>query len=129
VGPRLDLPCEPDRQLVPLPPDGHLRPRGAPRGHGRHPHLRPLSVRRRRGRRNHVAVRPATILGASPSPCTPTTSATARRRPRGDRPVRRAARPVVADERVDPRSARRGVTPGHDRWTRDRTRPRLPEPW
>ena len=38
---------EPDRQLVPVPRDGDLRPRGRARRGRRHAHLRPLSVRRR----------------------------------------------------------------------------------
>ena len=32
LGPRLDLPRQPDRQLVPVPPDRDLRPRGRARG-------------------------------------------------------------------------------------------------
>ena len=51
LGPRLDLPREPDRQLVPVPPDRDLRPRGRARGDGRRAHLRPLPVRGRRRRR------------------------------------------------------------------------------
>ena len=45
----LDLPREPDRQLVPVPPDGDLRPRGRARRDGRHAHLRALPLRRRVG--------------------------------------------------------------------------------
>ena len=47
VGGGLDLPREPHRQLVPVPPDGDLRPRGRARRDGRHAHLRALPVRRR----------------------------------------------------------------------------------
>ena len=47
LGRGLDLPREPDRQLVPVPPDGDLRPRGRARRDGRHPVRRPLPVRRR----------------------------------------------------------------------------------
>ena len=43
---RLDLPREPDRQLVPLPLHGDLRPRGRARRDGRHPDDDPLPVRR-----------------------------------------------------------------------------------
>ena len=43
LGRRLDLPREPDRQLVPVPPDRALRPRGRARRDGRHAHLRALS--------------------------------------------------------------------------------------
>ena len=50
LGPRLDLPREPDRQLVPVPPDRDLRSRGGARGDGRRAHLRPLPVCRRRRR-------------------------------------------------------------------------------
>ena len=44
--PRLDLPRQPDRQLVPVPPDRDLRPRGRARRDGRRAHLRALPVRR-----------------------------------------------------------------------------------
>ena len=49
LGPRLDLPGRADRQLVPVPRDGDLRPRGRARRHGRHAHVRALPVRRRLG--------------------------------------------------------------------------------
>ena len=49
LGSRLDLPRQQDRQLVPVPRDGHLRPRGRARGHGRHADLRALPLRRRLG--------------------------------------------------------------------------------
>ncbi len=53
LGTGLDLSREPHRQLVPVPPDGDLRPRGRARGDGRRAHLRAVSVRRRgRHRRN-----------------------------------------------------------------------------
>ena len=48
VGEGLDLPREPDRQLVPVPPDLALRPRARARGRRRRAHVRPLPVRRRR---------------------------------------------------------------------------------
>ena len=52
LGARLDLSREPHRELVPVPPDGHLRPRGRARGDGRHAVHDPLPVRgRRRARR------------------------------------------------------------------------------
>ncbi len=51
LGGRLDLPREPDRQLVPPSPDGDLRPRGRARRDGRHALPRALPVRRRRRRR------------------------------------------------------------------------------
>ena len=44
----LDLPRQPDRQLVPVPPDRDLRSRGRARRDGRRAHVRPLPVRRRR---------------------------------------------------------------------------------
>ena len=47
LGPRLDLPRRADRQLVPVPRDGDLRPRGRARRHGRHAHVRALPVRGR----------------------------------------------------------------------------------
>ena len=46
----LDLPRQPDRQLVPVPSDVAVRPRGGARRRGRCAHVRPLSVRR--GRRS-----------------------------------------------------------------------------
>ncbi len=52
LGARLDLSGQPDRQLVPVPRDGDLRPRGRARRHGRHAHLRPLPVRGRLGARD-----------------------------------------------------------------------------
>ena len=47
LGSRLDLPRQPDRQLVPVPRDGDLGPRGRARRHGRHADLRALPVRGR----------------------------------------------------------------------------------
>ena len=47
LGPRLDLPRQPHRQLVPVPPDRDLRPRGRARGDGRHALHDPLPVRGR----------------------------------------------------------------------------------
>ena len=90
---RLDLPREPDRQLVPAPPDRDLRPRGRARRGRRRAHLRPLPVRRRRRARSRS--RPSgrrRSSPTSPSPCTRTTSATATRSARGGRAGRRAAR-------------------------------------
>ena len=43
----LDLPREPDHQLVPVPPDVALRPRGRARRGRRRAHVRPLPARRR----------------------------------------------------------------------------------
>ena len=58
LGGRLDLPREPDRQLVPVPPDRDLRPRGRARRDGRRADLRPVPVRRRL-RLDHDRHRPA----------------------------------------------------------------------
>ena len=44
----LDLPRQPNRQLVPVPSDLAVRSRGGTRRRGRRAHLRPLSVRRGR---------------------------------------------------------------------------------
>ena len=60
LGSRLDLPRQPHRQLVPVPSDGDLRPRGRARGDGRHAVHDPLPVRgRRRTRRRLHRDRPA----------------------------------------------------------------------
>ena len=71
---------EPDRQLVPVPPDGDLGPRGRARRDGRHAVPRPLPVRRRRGTgsRSRPSARRRSSP-TSPSRCIPTTSATATR--------------------------------------------------
>ena len=50
--PRLDLPRQPDRQLVPARPNGALRPRGRARGGRRHALVHPLPARRRLGPRD-----------------------------------------------------------------------------
>ena len=60
----LDLPRQPDHQLVPVPPDVALRPRARARGRRRHADDDPVPARRRQ--RAYIAiatVRPATILG------------------------------------------------------------------
>ena len=49
LGPGLDLPRQPDRQLVPVAPDGALRPRARARGGRRRAHLRALPAGRRLG--------------------------------------------------------------------------------
>ena len=60
LGARLDLSRESHRQLVPVPSDGDLRPRGRARGDGRHAVHDPLPVRgRRRTRRRLHRDRPA----------------------------------------------------------------------
>ena len=114
----LDLPRRADRQLVPVPRDGDLRPRGRARRHGRHAHVRALPVRGRLGQRSRS--RPCgrrRSSPTSPSPCTPTTSAT------GTRSARRCvvpyverAVPVIADARVEPEfgTGALKITPGHD---------------
>ena len=120
LGRRLDLPREPDRQLVPLPPDGDLRPRGRARRDGRHAH-RTCATRsptateagsrsRRCGRRRSSPT--------SPSPCIPTTRATASAvGTRGRRPRRRAPRARRSPTRASTPSsapARSRSRPGHD---------------
>ena len=77
LGARLDLPGEPDRQLVPVPRDGDLRPRGRARREGRHALPDRLPVRRRRRRRSRS--RPCGPRRSSPTRpwrCIPTTRAT-----------------------------------------------------
>ena len=75
---RLDLPRQPDRQLVPARPDRALRPRGRARGRGRHARLRALPARRGRWctSRSRPCVRRRSSR-TSPWPFTPTTTATA----------------------------------------------------
>ena len=68
---RLDLPREPDRQLVPLPPDRDLRPRGRARRDGRRAHLRALPVRRRLRRRVRSRSRPCGRRRSSPTSRSP----------------------------------------------------------
>ena len=114
----LDLPGEPDRQLVPVPPDGDLRPRGRARRDGRHAHHGPLPVRRRRGRHRNrdgpAGDDPRRRRCRGPS-----------RRPRATAtpigrevvvPVVERRVPVIADERVDPDfgTGALKITPGHD---------------
>ena len=77
LGEGLDLPREPDRQLVPVPPDLALRPRARARGRRRRAHLRPLPAGRGRG---HITIATAR-RGDDP------------RRRRGRRPPRRRALP------------------------------------
>ena len=78
VGARLALPRQPDRQLVPVPHLGALRPGARPGRGGRRARLRALSVRRRRGltSRSRPCGRRRSSR-TSPSPCTPRTSVTA----------------------------------------------------
>ena len=75
VGEGLDLPRQPDRQLVPVPPDVAVGPRARARGGRRRADVRPLPARGRRGP-HHDRDRPA---GDDP------------RRRRGRRPPRRRA--------------------------------------
>ena len=98
LGEGLDLPREPDRQLVPVPPDLALRPRGRPRRGRRRAHLRALpagAVGRRARRRSHhdrdgaAGDDPRRRRGrGAPG----RRSLQAARRARGDRAVRRTAR-------------------------------------
>ena len=124
----LDLPRQPDHQLVPVPRDVALGPRGRARRDGRHAHLRPLPVRRRPGHVTIATVRPATILADVAVAVHPDDE-----RYRDavgkevDRAVRRAAR---ADHRRRARRARvrHRRAQGHARarpdGLRDRPRPR-----
>ena len=101
LGPRVDLPRRADRQLVPVPRDGDLRPRGRARRHGRHADLCALPLRRRL-RSDHDRDR---APGDDP------------RRRRGRRPPRRRALPG-RDRQAGRRPLRRAGGPG------DRGRPR-----
>ena len=114
----LDLPREPDRQLVPVPPDVALRPRGRARRGRRRAHLRPLPVRRAATVDVTIAtVRPATILADVAVAVHPDDE---RYRDLVGREVvvpcveRRV--PVIADERVeiDFGTGALKITPGHD---------------
>ena len=126
---------EPHRQLVPVPPDGDLRPRGRARGDGRHALHDPLPVRRRRRSRRGLDRDRAS--GDDPR---------GRRGRRASRTTRAIATaigrevivpyieqrvPVIADERID-REFGTGalkVTPGHDPLDFDIGRDHgLPEP-
>ena len=128
----LDLPRQPHRQLVPVPPDRDLRPRGRARRDGRHALHDPLPVRGRRRAtdldRDGAARDDPRRRRASPS--TRTTRAIATRRPGGRRPVRRAARARdrrrARRPRVRHRRAQGHAGPRSDR-LRDRPRPRPPE--
>ena len=116
---RVDLPCEPDRELVPVPPDGDLRPRGRPRREGRHAVHDPLPVRGRRRARGRLDrdrtsgddPRRRRRCGASGRP-----ALQRRDRAGGLVPYTELRVPVLADERID-REFGTGalkVTPGHD---------------
>ena len=120
LGPRLDLPGEPDRQLVPVPPDRDLGPRGRARRDGRRAHLRALSVRRTETATDGIViatVRPATILGDVAVAVHPDDQ---RYRDAVGRevvvPYVERAVPVIADARVEPSfgSGALKITPGHD---------------
>ena len=114
----LDLPREPDHQLVPVPPDVALRSRGCAQGGGRRADVRALSARRRRRLRSRS------------QPCDPRRSSAdvaVAVHPDDERyrelvgrevvvPVVERRVPVIADERVE-RDFGTGalkVTPGHD---------------
>ena len=121
LGSGLDLPGEPDRQLVPAPPDGDLRPRGRARRDGRHALPRAVSVRGRRRIRDRdrdgAAVddpRRRRRRGAPRRRAVP-----GRRRPRGGRAGRRAPRAGDRRRARRPR-VRDGRGQGHARAT---TRP------
>ena len=132
LGARLDLPREPHRELVPVPPDGHLRPRGRARGDGRHAVHDSLPVRGRRRARRGLDRHGST--GDDPRRRrrrrAPGRSALlGRDRSRGDRPVHRAPRPCHR-RRADRPRVRHGRAQGHARSRparlRHRTRPRAP---
>ena len=59
---RLDLPRQPDHQLVPAPPDVALRPRARGRRHGRRAHYVHYPLADGSGHITIATVRPATIL-------------------------------------------------------------------
>ena len=119
VGPRLDLPRQPHRQLVPVPPDRDLRPRGRARGD-------------RTTRSTYVRYPFADGDGGRrlDRDCAAGDDPRGRRRrgppgrhalPRRDRkdvfvPFIEQRVPVIADERVDPEfgTGALKVTPGHD---------------
>ena len=125
----LDLPGEPDHQLVPVPPDRAVRPRARARGGGRRPHVRPLPVRRRsRGRRHDRDRAPRDDSRRRGRRRQPRRQALGPRgRARGDRAVRRArgagdrgraSRPGVRHRRAQGDA---GARPAR---LRDRPRPR-----
>ncbi len=155
LGAGLDLPGEPDRQLVPVPPDGDLRPRGGARRHGRRAHLRPLPVRRRRRSRRHRDRDRATrhhSRGRRRCRAPGRPSLSRRSRPRGRRPLRRArgagdrgrarrsgvrlgrsqdhpgARPAGLRDRPGPRAARADGDRARRPDERPGRRPRGPDP-
>ena len=127
---RLDLPGEPDRQLVPARPDRALGPRGRARGRRRHALLRPLPARRRlrpRHDRDRAAGDdPRRRRGRRPSRRRALPRA---RRQGGHRPLRRAARARhrgrARRARVRHRRAQDHAGPRPD-GLRDRPRPRPP---
>ena len=117
-GQGLDLPGEPDHQLVPVPRDVALGPRARARGGRRRADVHPLSVRRRRdGGVTIATARPATILADVAVAVNPEDE---RWRDAIGRevlvPFVERAVPVIADERVDIEfgTGALKVTPAHD---------------
>ena len=118
LGRRLDLPREPHRQLVPVPLDGDLGPRGRARRDGRHA-LVSCATRSptAQGGIAVATVRPATMLADVAVAVHPDDP---RYRDAIGRevvvPVVERRVPVVADARVDPEFGTGAVkvTPGHD---------------
>ena len=126
----LDLPREPDHQLVPVPPDVALRPRARPRRASttrsttiRYPFVGRLGLRRDRDRA--AGDDPGRRRRRRPSRTTSATRDVDRQG--GDRPVRRAARARdrrrARRPRVRHRRAQGDARPRPDR-LRDRPRPR-----
>ena len=127
--PGMDLPVEPDHQLVPVPRDVALRSRARARGDGRRPDLRALSLRRRLRGRGDDRDRPAgddarrrcgcrEPGGRSLAARSRTGRDRAVRRARGARDRRRARRPGVRDGRAE------GDARSRPARLRDRARPR-----
>ena len=80
LGQGLDLPREPDHQLVPVPPDLALRSRARARGRRRHAHDDPLPASpTATATSRSPPCGPRRSSATSPSPCIPTTSATSTR--------------------------------------------------
>ena len=131
LGARLDLPRQPDRQLVPVPRDRDLRPRGRARA-------RWTTRSRTRATRSRTA--PASITVATVRPATILADVAVAVHPDDERyrdavgkevvvPFVERRVPVIADERVEPAfgTGALKITPGHDpHRLRDRPRHELP---
>ncbi len=123
----LDLPRQPDGQLVPARPDRALRPRGRARGRRRHALVHPLPARRRL-RPRHDRDRPPgddprRRRRRGPSRTTSATATSSARRSIVPFVERRV--PVIADEEVDPRVRHRRAQ-GHAGTRSRRLRYRAP---